>query len=65
MNLNNKEKIGLACLIGTIALSVAVPMCCARKNAETRFLMGGKQMLGAIPDMIKCYGTRLVRRIMT
>lgn len=64
MKLKCKEKIGLACVAGTIALMVTIPLCCCCiKSPEKRFLSGGKEMLGAIPDMAKKCGMRLAKKM--
>lgn len=65
MKLNSKEKVGLACVAGAIALMVAIPaVCCCGKCPEKRFIQGGKAMLGAIPDMAKKCTSRIARKIM-
>ena len=65
MKLNSKEKIGLAVVAGTVALMVAIPMClCHGKCPEKRFIQGGKEMLGAIPDIAKKCTSRIARKVM-
>lgn len=65
IKMNCKEKIGLACVMGAVALMVMIPVCCgATKCPEKRFIQGGKEMLGAIPDMAKKCTTRIAKKLM-
>ncbi len=62
MKLNCKEKIGIAVALG--AMAIVIPMCCCRtKSPQKRFTEGGKEMLGAIPDMAKYYAFKLVKKM--
>ncbi len=62
--LSSKEKAGIACVVGVAAAMVAIPLCCTHKSPEKRFVMGGRTMLGAIPDITKKYATTLAARLL-
>ena len=62
MKLGKKEKIGLACIASAMLAIHVVPMM-FNKCAEKRFICGGKEMLGAIPDIITKKGRRLMKRM--
>lgn len=65
MKMNCKEKIGLACVMGAVAAMVIIPICCtAGKCPEKRFIQGGKEMLGAIPDMAKKCTAGIAKKLM-
>lgn len=64
MKLNCKEKIGLACVMGAVAAMVVIPICCMGKCPEKRFMQGGKEMLGAIPDMAKKCTCSIAKKLM-
>ena len=64
MKLNSKEKIGLAVVAGAVALMVVIPICCSYGRCpEKRFIQGGKEMLGAIPDMAKKCTSRIAKKV--
>lgn len=62
MKLNKKEKIGLACVASAMVMISAIPMM-FKPCAEKRFLCGGKEMLGAIPDILSKRARCLMKKI--
>ncbi len=62
MKLNCKEKIGIGIALGAVAVMVPV-ICCRPKCPEKRFAEGGREMLGAIPDIAKCYAMKVAKRM--
>lgn len=65
IKLNCKEKIGMACVVGVVALAIMIPtMCCHPKCPEKRFLNGGREMLGAIPDIAKKCTSQMAKKIL-
>ena len=65
MKLKSKEKMGLACIAGAVVIMAVIPMClCLAKCPEKRFIQGGKEMLGAIPDMAKKCTSRMAKKLM-